>query len=131
MAKRLFSYPTDDNKEAEFVGERLTENSIEYYSTPGSHLGFTKPALWIKHNDDFARAKAIFHECQPLYAKMAREQYQAETGYNPQAPFKEQLVFHLHFLYRKRKILPFIIIGFGVMYLYFSMFMGMFSEPKT
>lgn len=128
MAKRLFSFHPDGAREVEFVGERLKQQGIEYYETPGSTFGFSKPALWIKHDTDFSQAKQIFVDSQPEYAKLAREQYQAETGYNPNASLKEKMVFHLNFLYRKRKILPFIILGFIVMYLYFSLFLGAFGE---
>lgn len=129
MAKRLFSFHPDDGvKEVEFVGERLKQQSIEYYETPGSTFGFSKPTLWIKHDTDFSQAKQIFLDGQHEYAKLAREQYQAETGYNPNAPLNEKIIFHLNFLYHKRKILPFIILGFILLYLYFSLFLSAFGD---
>ncbi len=122
MSKRLFPFSNDNHQEAEFVGEHLQQHGIEYYTTPGSLFTFSRPAIWVKNEDDFVEAKRILLENQPRYAKMARERYQAETGYNPNAPLKQRIYFNLRFLYQKRKRLPFVILGLALVYWYFSMF---------
>ena len=126
MSKRLFPFNNDNHQEAEFVGEHLQQHGIEYYTTPGSLFTFSKPAIWVKNEEDFAEAQRILLENQPRYAKMARERYQAETGYNPNAPLKEQITFHLRHIYRKRKLFPLIILALALMYGYYSMFFQIF-----
>ncbi len=127
MSKRLFSFSNDNHQEAEFVGEHLQQHGIEYYTTPGSVFTFSRPAIWVKNEGDFTEAQRILLENQPHYAKMARERYQAETGYNPNAPLKEQIIFHLRYIYRKRKVLPLIILALALIYGYYSMLLQFFN----
>jgi len=126
MAKRLFSCPQSETAELDYFSNIMEENNIDYYIVPGSAFGLSKPSLWIRDNDDFTRAKQLFEKHQPIYAQHAREKYQKETGYDPDADSKTQFKFFLNNLYRKRALLPWIFLGFVILYWYFSSFFGIF-----
>jgi len=127
MPKRLFSCAESATEELEYFSEVMEQNNIEYYTVPGTAFGLSKPSLWIKNNDDFAKAKELFKSHETTYAKIAREKYQQETGYNPNAEGKEKYQFLLKHLYSKRALIPWIILGFVFMYWYLSKFITMFE----
>jgi hypothetical protein len=130
MAKRLYSFPmtpeAEDERDA--VCEMLSNNHIEHYETPGSNWGFSKAGVWIKDDDDFDRAKQLFAQHQQNYAAEARKRYQEETGYNPNAGFKESVTFLLQHMARRKQALPLLLIALVLLYLYIEMFFGLFSS---
>lgn len=127
MAKRLFSCPLSEQDELDYYAELMEQHHIEYYITPGSAFGFSKPGFWIKDDKAFPAAKQLFEEHQVTYAEQARKKYQQETGYNPDATGKEQWRFFLKNLHQKRFLLPWIFLGFVILYWYFDAFLGMFG----
>ncbi len=128
MAKRLFSCSASDLEEIDYFSKIMEENNIECYDVPGSAFGLSKPSLWIKNEEDFEKAKILFKAHEEKYAALARQRYQEETGYNPNASNKEKWDFFLKNLYEKRALLPFIILGFVFLYWYFSKFFTMFDS---
>ncbi len=129
MPKRLFSCSsTDDFDEIYYFSDLLEEHNIEHYDVPGSSFGLSKPSLWIRNDEDFPKAKQLFHKHEAAYAAHARQRYQEETGYNPDANNKEQWQFFLKTLSRKRAILPVIFLGFVILYWYFDSMFGLFSQ---
>ena len=127
MAKRLFSCSSTEIDEIYYFTEIMEENNIECYDVPGISFGLTKPSLWIRNDDDYPKAKQLFHENEAKYAEHAREKYQQETGYNPNADGKEQWQFFLKNLKEKRGTLPFVFLGFVIVYWYFDSIFGLFS----
>ncbi len=127
MSKRLFAYTAAELEEAEHIRRLLDEHHIGYYETPASPWGFSKAAIWLHNDDDHARAKALLQQHEAEFARQARQRYQAETGYDPRAPFPQSLFFLLKHWYRKRHLLPWVILGFALIYLYFRMFFGLFA----
>ena len=130
MAKRLFSCADTSTEELDYFSEIMGQHNIEYYTVPGTAFGLSKPSLWIKNDDDIDRAKELFKAHESIYAEMAREKYQKETGYNPNADKKAQRQFFLQHIYKKRALIPWIILGFICMYWYLSKFVGMFDVVK-
>ena len=126
MAKRLFSYSDDNLRQAEEVSQLLTKNNIEHYETPANRWGFSKAAIWIQDNSDFERAKSLFEAHILDYAQRAREAYQEETGYNPDAPLSQRIRFNLNFIYRRIGLLPLVLFGLGLVILYFYLFLNLF-----
>ena len=127
MAKKLFSFAITDADEPEFFGNLMTENKIEYYIVQGSAFGISKPSFWIKNDEDFARAKELFVAHEAEFARMAREKYQRETGYDPNAETKEKINYWLKFIKARPYSLLALIVGFGFIILYFSVFLKMFK----
>ena len=131
MAKRLFSCPLSEQDELDYYAALMEQHNIEYYITPGSAFGFSKPGFWIKDDEAFPVARQLFEEHQLIYAEQARKKYQQETGYNPDATGKEKWDFFLKNLYQKRFLLPWIFLGFVILYWYFDAFLGIFSSTPS
>ncbi len=127
MAKRLFSFPYTAENEAEVIRKTLTENNIAFYQTPGSRWGFSNPAIWITIDNELPRAKELFTEAQKHYAQQARENYQQDTGYNPNAPFKERTLFSLKYMLFNKKSIPLIFFLGLIIYFYYHFFSGLFE----
>ncbi len=126
MAKRLLSYSPEQGDEAAEICELLQTAGISFYETPASRFGFSSAAIWVTQDSDLARAKALLTEHEDVYAQQARARYQAETGYDPTAPLNDKLRFYIRHLYTKRKLLPFVIIGFALVVWYFYLFFDVF-----
>ena len=124
MAKRLFSFAMTDEDEPDYFAKLMQENNIEFYIVPGSVFGFTKPSFWITHDDDFDRAKMLFKQHEEAFAQLAREKYQMQTGYNPNAQGKEKYQYLIQHFKRNYKALIAVIIGFALIIWYFSLFFG-------
>ena len=130
MPKRLFYCAESATEEIDYFSEVMEKNNIECYSVPGTAFGLSKPSLWITNKEDYSKAKELFKSHEEAYAKLAREQYQQETGYNPDADKKEKRQFLLQHLYKKRALIPWIVLGFVFSYWYLSKFVDMFDVIK-
>ncbi|HFE38010.1 MAG TPA: hypothetical protein ENK06_06270 [Gammaproteobacteria bacterium] len=130
MAKRLFSCALTATEELDYFSEVMAQNGIEHYVVPGTAFGLSKPSFWIKNNEDFAKAKQLFKAHEETYAKLAREKYQSETGYKPAAKGKEKYQFLLQHFYKKRFAIPWIILGFVIIYWYLETFISMFKPAQ-
>lgn len=108
----------------------LEENGIEYFDTPPSKWGFYGPAIWIRNDDDYENARQLLLTQQQAFAQRAREEYQRETGYNPEAPLGERIAFTFRHLSRRKGPLLLLIFVLFLLYLYFSLFFGLF-QPET
>ena len=130
MAKRLFSCAQAETDEFDYFSGIMRQHNIEHYVVPGTSFGLSKPSFWIKNNDDFKKAKALFKSHEEGYAKIAREKYQQETGYKPHAEGKEKYHFLLRHLHGKRMLIPWIFLGFVCIYWYLSTFFSMFDVAQ-
>lgn len=77
MAKQLLNLRNVPDDEAEEVRAFLDEHRIEYYETPPNRWGFTMGAIWIRHDEDHAQAKALMKDYQVRRAAAARADYTA------------------------------------------------------
>ena len=127
MSKRLFTYPDDAEQEALSLKALLQKHAIDFYVTPGNQWTFSRAAIWIQHNEDFDQAQDLLQQHITNFAMEAREQYQAETGYNPHAPLQERIYFLVRHIYRKKALFPLLILAGVLLYVYFRMFFSLFS----
>ena len=77
MAKQLLNLRNVPDDEAEEVRAFLDEHRIEYYETPPNRWGFTMGAIWIRHDEDHAQAKALMETYQVRRTAAARADYAA------------------------------------------------------
>lgn len=75
MAKILFKLRNVPDDEAEEVRELLTNHHIDYYETSAGNWGVSMPALWVKDDDQFPEAKALFDAYQQARSIRVREEY--------------------------------------------------------
>lgn len=128
MSKKLFSYPQDSEEEAESLKSLLIEHNIDYYETPGNRWTYTRPSIWIKDDEQYSQADDILQKHIEDFALTARAKYQAETGYDPDASLKKRSLFFLLHLYRKKALLPVLLIAGLFIYLYLKLFFGLFQK---
>ena len=77
MAKQLFRLRNVPEDEAEEIRQLLTEAQIDFYETPGGNWGISMPALWLKDETQWDRAKALIDEYQQQ--RQAAAQAEAKT----------------------------------------------------
>ncbi len=70
----LRNVPAD---EAEEVRALMAEHAIVIYDTPPGPFGITAGGIWLRHEDDHPRAKALLDDYQLERARRAREAYEA------------------------------------------------------
>lgn len=63
-SRPLFHLRDVPDDEALAVRTLLSDNSIEFYETSGGNWGVSMPALWVRDDDDFARARALIDDYQ-------------------------------------------------------------------
>ena len=75
MAVLIFKLRYVPDDEAQEIRELLSENDIDFYETSPGILGFSMPGLWLKNEDQAAKARQLIEEYQQLRQKKAREEY--------------------------------------------------------
>ena len=127
MSKRIFSYPAYAEQEASSIRHLLETHHIEYFETPASRWGFSNAAIWVKNDVDADKAEELLQQHHQEFAEQARRQYQMETGYDPDASLPEKLLFTIKHILRRKTALILLLIGFFLLYLYFSLFFSLFE----
>lgn len=69
MAKLVFALKYVPEEEANDIRALLTENEIEFYETTAGRWQISLAAIWVRHNEDFQRARALIEEDQQQRAK--------------------------------------------------------------
>lgn len=128
MAKRIFSYPSSAEAEADSIRNLLARHQIDFFETPASRWGFSNAAIWLKNDGDADKAQELLRQHHQEFAEKARQQYQLETGYNPAAPWPHKIAFTVKHIFKRKSALLLIGIGFVIIYLYYSLFFSLFGK---
>ncbi len=64
MATLFFSLRGVPEDESEDVRELLSKNEIDFYETSAGNWGVSMPAIWIKKENDLAKATELLNEYQ-------------------------------------------------------------------
>jgi len=75
MSALLFKLRNVPDDEAEDIRKLMQENGIEIYETSAGNWGISMPALWVQHDADLHKAKALLSEYQHDRAISARNAY--------------------------------------------------------
>lgn len=75
MAKLLFSLRGVPDEEAAEVRQILSDNALEFYETPAGKWGISAPALWLKTDEDYDKARQLFDDYQQRRFQEQREKY--------------------------------------------------------
>lgn len=75
MSKQLLNLRNVPDDEAEEVRGFLEEHAIEYYETPPNRWGITMGGIWIRHDEDYPRARELMADYQAGRAEQARAEY--------------------------------------------------------
>ena len=88
MAKLLFRMRHVPDDEAQEVRELLDQNEIEYFETFAGNWGISMPALWLKHDDQYDKARQLLDGYQDARRirvqseyKLSQERGEARTSF--------------------------------------------------
>ena len=73
MPRLLLNLRMVPEDEAHEVAELMEANDIEIYQTPPGPLGITAGGIWLRHGDDYPRARALLDDYQAERAASARQ----------------------------------------------------------
>ena len=127
MTKRIFSYPDSAEQEAQGIRTLLEAHHIEFFETPASPWGFSNVAIWLKNDSDGDKVQTLLAQHHTEFAQQARQRYQMETGYDPNASWTVRARFTLKYLFQRKTVLVAVIVGFFLLYLYFNLFFSLFK----
>ena len=128
MTKRIFSYPWSAEEEADGIRNLLQSHHIEFFETPASRWGFTHAAIWLKNDEDLDNALVLLQRYHLDYAENARQQFQRETGYKPNASFLHRVAFTLKYNVKRKSLLVLVAFGLALVLLYFYAFFALFQR---
>lgn len=76
MSKLLFKLRHVPDDEADEVRALLTENDIEFFETFAGNWGISLPALWLKDETQFTRARTLLDVYQEERHRRIREDFE-------------------------------------------------------
>lgn len=79
MAKLFFKLHGVPDDEAEDVRALLTAHEIEFYETHAGNWGVSLAAIWLRHDEQFPKARALLDQYQAERVGAMRAAYQQET----------------------------------------------------
>lgn len=89
MAKLLFPLRGVPEDEAEEVRELLSQHEINFYETSAGNWGMSMPALWLRNDGEFAKARQLLDEYQQQRQITQRQLYlQRKQAGHSQTLFK-------------------------------------------
>ena len=78
MARRVFDTYHASNDEIDGVKNALEENGIEYFETQKGRWWVGSAALWVKHDENFEKAREVIDEFQLSWKQSVRQQSSPE-----------------------------------------------------
>lgn len=75
MATLLFKLRFVPEDEAQDVRELLAENEIDFYETTAGILGISMPALWLRDDSQFEKARSLIDDYQRQRQIQVRDEY--------------------------------------------------------
>ena len=75
MAKILFRLHGVPDDEADDVRELLAHHAIDFYETSAGNWGVSMPAIWLKDEDQFEKARALLDSYQNERTLRMRAEY--------------------------------------------------------
>ena len=76
------------------VRQLLDAAGFDYYETPPSFWGVSAGAIWLRNNDDKARATEVLARYQQARAENARAEYQRKLAAGEIDSFAQRLLRH-------------------------------------
>lgn len=77
MAKQLLKLRHVPADELEEIQELLSQHDIDFYETSAGNWGISLPALWIRDEDEYPRARALLDEYSEERARRVRAEFEA------------------------------------------------------
>lgn len=77
MAKQLLKLRHVPDDELSEIRELLEAHDIEFYETSAGNWGISMPALWLVHDEQYARARQLLDVYSEERYQRARAEYEA------------------------------------------------------
>lgn len=91
MSKRLFNLRNVPADEADDVRALLDEAHLAWYETPPSPWGISHGAVWLKHAEDWTRAKQLLDDYQRQRGEAARQAHAQAVSEGREPTFAQLL----------------------------------------
>ncbi len=78
MSKLVFKLRHVPDDEAEAIRQLLDEHEIAFFETSAGNWGISLPALWIRDEQDFDRARALIDDYQQQRSQHMRSVYEEQ-----------------------------------------------------
>jgi hypothetical protein len=78
MSKLVFKLRHVPDDEAEAIRQLLDEHEIAFFETFAGNWGISLPALWIRDEQDFDRARALIDDYQQQRSQHMRSVYEEQ-----------------------------------------------------
>ncbi|MFW5816867.1 MAG: DUF6164 family protein [Wenzhouxiangella sp.] len=72
MARQLLNLRHVTDEEAHEVAELMDAHGIEHYSTPPGSFGVSAGGIWLRHPEDYPRARALMDDYQARRSQRVR-----------------------------------------------------------
>ncbi len=72
MPKLLLNLRNVTEEEAHEVAELMEQHGIEHYATPAGPFGITAGGIWLRHAEDYPRARALMDDYQAERSQRVR-----------------------------------------------------------
>ncbi|EAR10684.1 DUF6164 family protein [Reinekea blandensis] len=76
MARIVFRLNHVPEPEADAVRELLAEHGFDYYETHEGRWGLSVAAIWLKHDEDFERARELIDKFQATHSTAMRDEFE-------------------------------------------------------
>lgn len=94
MPKILMNLRNVPEDEADAVLNMLNENQIEHYQVPPSAFMISAGSIWVQHDADYPKAKALFDQLQQERAEQAQADWQTQKDQGIQPGLFDALQQH-------------------------------------
>lgn len=94
MAKILLRLRMAPDDEAQDVRDLLDKHSIPWFETTAGRFGVSFPAIWLRDDDDFDRAKTLLDQYQEQRRINARAQFDQQVQEGRAETFLSRLLSH-------------------------------------
>lgn len=78
MPIKIFTLRNVPDDEVSEIKQLLSDNAILFYETPAGNWGISSPSIWLEHDEDEEKAKALIHKYQANRHERARADYQEQ-----------------------------------------------------
>jgi hypothetical protein len=92
MSRLLIKLRHAPNDEIDEIRGVLEANRIDFYTTPAGPWGISAPAIWLRDEDDYDRAKALLDAYQEKRFREQRAEYECLRRAGRHRTFLQNLV---------------------------------------
>jgi hypothetical protein len=94
MSRLLIKLRHAPDDEIEDIRSLLREQHIAFYETQAGPWGVSAPGIWLKHEEQYERAKALLDDYQEKRFREKRAEYEEQRRTGQHRTFADNLLEH-------------------------------------